>query len=536
MMSTSARTARILALSLLVAAPGIACAQSRAELVPLLDALPKAPGKRVLERTRSGLPELFTLGVLELKKRADVPANKVFSLYMPEAQAGDPVAQASLARLYANGVGVAADPAQAFAWAQKGAEQANASAEQLVAAWLYRGEGAPADKAASFGWYKKAAEQGDPLAEARMAYLYLSGDDVARDVAEAQRWAVKAVLGEVPNTVELVMLTLPYDGIKRPQAYTKSHLPQIHHWGALALRDRAEVSPIVPILLAAYRREADAGDPVAQSSLGQFYSWGTGVPRDASQALAWERKAAEAGNAAAAEYIAEAYGAGTSGLAKDPAESCRWFRKAAEGGDPVAAFDWGNCLRDGIGTSMDKKEALPWYRKAADAGLKQAFNEVGAIYENGADGVPKDEQEALLWMKRGAEAGDATAQLNVANHYVWPLPGESRDLGKAAELYRAAGKTRQAQYAEQQRKLMVQAEAAIREKNFADAQKLLEQARNVAPWSEMTWYNLALMYGENRYYDAAIVHMQLFLGLAPSSPQARGAQDLIYEWERKVKK
>ena len=40
---------------------------------------------------------------------------------------------------------------------------------------------------------------------------------------------------------------------------------------------------------------AQSGDPAAQSTLGQMYAQGKGVPRDDAQAIVWLRKAAEQG-------------------------------------------------------------------------------------------------------------------------------------------------------------------------------------------------------------------------------------------------
>ena len=46
-----------------------------------------------------------------------------------------------------------------------------------------------------------------------------------------------------------------------------------------------------------YRKAAEQGDADAQFNLGVMYAKGVGVPKDASQAVTWFRKAAEQGHA-----------------------------------------------------------------------------------------------------------------------------------------------------------------------------------------------------------------------------------------------
>jgi Flp pilus assembly protein TadD len=107
-------------------------------------------------------------------------------------------------------------------------------------------------------------------------------------------------------------------------------------------------------------------------------------------------------------------------------------------------------------------------------------------------------------------------------------------MKKALEIFRSAASGSTA--TEDVRRLLVQAQAAIREKQFQEAEGLLREARRHEPWSPMCWYNLALVQGELQRFGDAMWDMQVFLMLAPDAPQARGGQDLIYEWERKVRK
>lgn len=79
-----------------------------------------------------------------------------------------------------------------------------------------------------------------------------------------------------------------------------------------------------------------------------------------------------------------------------------------------------------------------------------------------------------------------------------------------------------------------QAEAAVREKRFADAAELYAQALAAAPWWPGGRFNLALLLGDLEERTAAAREMKRYLLLAPDAPNARAAQDKIYEWEAKA--
>lgn len=85
------------------------------------------------------------------------------------------------------------------------------------------------------------------------------------------------------------------------------------------------------------------------------------------------------------------------------------------------------------------------------------------------------------------------------------------------------------------RRLKVQAELAVREKKFQDAADLYGESLRVAPWWAEGHFNQALVLGEIKNYDIAVREMGYYLQLAPDAPNARAAQDKIYEWERKAK-
>jgi hypothetical protein len=84
---------------------------------------------------------------------------------------------------------------------------------------------------------------------------------------------------------------------------------------------------------------------------------------------------------------------------------------------------------------------------------------------------------------------------------------------------------------EEARKYQVQAEAAVKRKNFTEASDRYGDALKVAPWWPEGHFNRALILGEMGRYRNAIDEMKKYLAIVPNAPDARAAQDKIYEWE-----
>ena len=137
---------------------------------------------------------------------------------------------------------------------------------------------------------------------------------------------------------------------------------------------------------------SEAGNRIAQNSLGDCYYYGKGVAKDYTEAVKWYRKAAEQGYASAQNNLGTCYHWG-KGVEQDDAEAVKWFRKAVEQGDAVAQKNLGGCYYDGEGVEQDYAEAVKWYRKAAEQGYAVAQFEMGWCYKHGY-GVPKDLAEA----------------------------------------------------------------------------------------------------------------------------------------------
>lgn len=90
-------------------------------------------------------------------------------------------------------------------------------------------------------------------------------------------------------------------------------------------------------------------------------------------------------------------------------------------------------------------------------------------------------------------------------------------------------------FPEEARRFGVQASIVAKAQQYDKAIELYEKALDVAPWWAEGHFNRALILADQNLFPWAIAGMKRYLDLAPNAPDARAAQDKIYEWELKVK-
>lgn len=88
---------------------------------------------------------------------------------------------------------------------------------------------------------------------------------------------------------------------------------------------------------------------------------------------------------------------------------------------------------------------------------------------------------------------------------------------------------------EEQRKYIVQANMFNEEKNYSKAIELYKRTIEINPVAyPVAYYNMALLYAQEKNFRQAIFNMKKYLLLMPDAPDARAAQDKIYGWEAKL--
>lgn len=119
-----------------------------------------------------------------------------------------------------------------------------------------------------------------------------------------------------------------------------------------------------------YRQAADQGDIDGQAGLAGLLLVGRGVAKDEKQAYERFSKAADAGHAAAIEWVASAWLNGHAGrdAAADPATARAAVQRAAAAGHLASVEALAQAYRDGsrLGLAADAAEAARWQARAQE--------------------------------------------------------------------------------------------------------------------------------------------------------------------------
>lgn len=165
--------------------------------------------------------------------------------------------------------------------------------------------------------------------------------------------------------------------------------------------------------LAWFRKAAEAGHPQAATALGEAYLFGHGMTKDPAQAVRWLKAGAEAGVPRAQMQYGSALFQGEAGLPADRSAAAVWLMKASQGGEPHAQWLVGSELRTGGLWPKDPAQARRLLQQAAEQDQPLATGEVADMWSIG-EGGPLDLAQARRWWLRAAEQGDARSKVNVS--------------------------------------------------------------------------------------------------------------------------
>jgi TPR repeat protein len=150
---------------------------------------------------------------------------------------------------------------------------ADAHAQIALGDSYLAGDGVEIDPGLAAHWYRQAAEQGDPAAQLRLGELYEQGIGVTQDLGEALTWYGLAA--------------------EQGDAAAQANLGDHYESGPGIRSNKAAVHY--------YRLAASQGHREAQTDLGRMYELGKGVTADPAQAYRWYSRAADQGDALAAQ-------------------------------------------------------------------------------------------------------------------------------------------------------------------------------------------------------------------------------------------
>ncbi len=164
-----------------------------------------------------------------------------------------------------------------------------------------------------------------------------------------------------------------------------------------------------PANLPEIQAKAEAGDPQAQTTIGELYLEGSGLPQDYQKAAEWFQKAADQGFAQAENRVGELYEAGR-GFTHDEAQAYQWFKKAADQGLAAAQYNLASMYEFGRGVHTDQAQAAALYQRAAQQGDALSQFNLGQRYHLGL-GVNTNAVAAYKWLtlasKNGIQDADA---------------------------------------------------------------------------------------------------------------------------------
>lgn len=256
------------------------------------------------------------------------------NLALPRAEKGDAAAQTLLAEIYARGLGVPRDDAEAAKWYHEAAKQGVPEAQlQYALILLDRKDASAEDKTRARDMMKAAADAGNANAQFNFGQMLIDERPGSRSMAEAYPYFLGAA----------------EKGIADAQ-YAVSQI--LAHGAGGITTDRAEARKW---LIKAARQNFDT----AQYDLGIWYLEGIGGERDLKKAFIWTIRAARAGNVAAQGQAAKLYWGGL-GTEPNEVEAAAWVVVTRRAGLRDRALDdfWEGLTEDEQHAAIERANQL----------------------------------------------------------------------------------------------------------------------------------------------------------------------------------
>jgi len=223
------------------------------------------------------------------------------------------------------------------------------------------------------------------------------------DLVLCDRIAAEPTDPDKPNDVKGVAAIAPSDvatAIKFCKVASASSRRALYQLGRAYAANRQAAEA-----LAAYRKAADKGSSAAMVELGVMYGTGAGVAKDQGKARELFERAAKTGNPRGVTNLAAIDG----GTASNPAEARAMLAKAAEANSAEAQFQLGVMYAQGAGGPKDDVAARALFEKAAAQNHPEALEWLGAFAQSGRGGA-QDTRAAKVYYERAAALGDEDAK------------------------------------------------------------------------------------------------------------------------------
>ncbi|MDP3899397.1 MAG: tetratricopeptide repeat protein [Mesorhizobium sp.] len=227
------------------------------------------------------------------------------NIALPRAREGDAAAQTLVADIYARGLGVPRNGAEAAKWYEKAADQGVAEAQFQFALILMDGKLLPPDPARARSLMQAAADSGNRLAQFNLAQFIIDREPGQSGLAKAVVYYEKAANAGLADA-QYAMSQILFNGA----GGTAPDEAKAREWLTLAARQNFDT---------------------AQVDLATWLIEGIGGPRDLKAGFLWMRRAAQGGNVAAQNRLAKLY-VGGIGTDPDGIEGAAWYINARRAG------------------------------------------------------------------------------------------------------------------------------------------------------------------------------------------------------------
>ena len=256
-----------------------------------------------------------------------------------QADEGDAAIMFRLGRMYASGLGVTRDDAEAVRWFRKAADAGNANATAALASALLDGRGVAMDRPEGLRLLRAAAADNHAESMNRLGHLLIDGKIVDKDALEASRLFAKAAeAGHVPSMVDIAGVYANGIGVQADPAKAATWFKKaadlgnaagMTGLGSLYLEGKG-VGTDVAKAVALYKQAADLGSSIAMTQLAYLHVQGKGVEQSEPAAVAYYKKAVALGNAIAMNNLAWMLQGGRGVPRKDPQEAASLMMQALD--------------------------------------------------------------------------------------------------------------------------------------------------------------------------------------------------------------
>ncbi len=176
-------------------------------------------------------------------------------------------------------------------------------------------------------------------------------------------------------------------------------------FGEFLEKGQCEVNQDIPRAVAYYRKAAEAGSAIGMQHLGRCFFHGVGVKQSDSKALEWVQKAHIAGIPEATVSLASWYYEGFCNIQQNKIEGLRLYHEAIKLGSTDAMRFIATIFRE----EHKFRESFELYKRAADLGDVLAQYNTGVCYHLG-QGVERNDKLAMHYLGLAAHGGDCDAQ------------------------------------------------------------------------------------------------------------------------------